>query len=887
MGDKNEFSLFRQSLNKFIDINVKNLIEPFSVVCNTDNFNLLPTNNDTVINLDNIQNIEESHSKLFPYNKLNRVDYYSYKDDSYIELINKKNFFNDCFFQQILLNSKSKDVFEKINSNMDFNVKLNGNRTNSSQFFFYQILKELNKSKKEEEVKQNLINKINSLSPLQKENISLISNIYQVPDEIKTIKYYRKVKPNGDSFYISFIYQYIKHFLLKGDNSIISRIINLEREYKLLNPEQEEKQNIESELGDKYINETCSYNFQNMKNLGQALFYLSIIYSLLANQKNEKDYKVVKLFNWAFAYDKFFSRLLTLFVKTRIKKFLKDNYDKFDCDKYCQKNKLINSNYFFPLNKKFDYELYLKDNLFIDQMEPSLFIISIIPYIFNITLNLYINEESLNELDNDEPLTKIVINPGNTEMTINILYSSFSYHIIENMLIDNDLQINIKKQFDICNIFNYTQHNAKIYEYQDEYIKKITKEKCKKCNNTDYIIIKNVCNNYPICSFCFRNMVDNILINRYKNMLKEKFKFVEFYLKEIPLIHIEDSNNYINLSSTEFFYIFNQNLFTYFRNLIKGICDLCGKFFKNKKIINKKCGCKRCIDCAKKECNIIYFNNFEKKYIKFDLVKCKCGKDIEKNQYASQIYNMLSGEQKRFCEKKAKDRIKDYYDYYCMQCGKKFGIEDSTRKINFENIEHKLCENCFYSNNQNKNILCVICNKMHIFKEDLKPKEYTNKGTVIIDENYFKKSEDDNKNLLDNIDTNQNEELINNDKKEEIKIIKIDEIKEDKQIETKNGKETKKIPIKKIIIIEGDKEGEKNSIENIDKKSEKYIENKNINEIKENVESVEHNSTQTNSKTGIKGNINMSKNEKIDIKDKNSNIKGRRNNGDMHCCIIC
>ena len=62
------------------------------------------------------------------------------------------------------------------------------------------------------------------------------------------------------------------------------------------------------------------------------------------------------------------------------------------------------------------------------------------------------------------------------------------------------------------------------------------------------------------------------------------------------------------------------------------------------------------------------------------LVKCKCGKDIEKNQYASQIYNMLSGEQKRFCEKKAKDRIKDYYDYYCMQCGKKFGIEDSTKK---------------------------------------------------------------------------------------------------------------------------------------------------------------------------------------------------------------
>ena len=887
MGDKNEFSLFRQSLNKFIDINFKNLIEPFSVVCNVDNFNLLSSNNDTVINLDNIQNIEESHSKLFPYNKLNKDDFYNYKDDSDIELINKKNFFNDSFFQQILSNSKSKEVFEKINSNMDFNIKLSGDRTNSSQFYFYEILKELNKSKKQEEINQNLINQINSLSPLQKENISLISNIYQVPDEIKTIKYYRKVKPNGDSFYISFIYQYIKHFLLKGDSSIISRIINLEREYKLLSPEQEEKQNIENELGDKYISETVSYNFQNLKNLGQALFYLSIIYSLLANQKNENDYKVIKLFNYAFAYDKFFSRLLILFVKTQIKKFLKNNYDKFDSDKYCQKNKLINSNYFAPLNKKFDYELYLIDNLFIEQMEPSLFIVSLIPYIFNITLNLYINEESLNELDNDEPLTKIVIDPGNTEMTINILYSSFSYHIIENMLIDNDLQINIKKQFDICNIFNYTQHNPKISEYQDEYIKKITKAKCKKCNNTDYIILKNVCNNYPICTYCFRNMVDNILINRYKNMLKEKFKFVEFYLKEIPLIHIEDSNNYINLSSTEFFYIFNQNLFTYFRNLIKGICDLCGKFFKNKKIINKKCGCKRCIECAKKECNKIYFNNFEKKYIKIDLVKCNCGKDIEKNQYGSQIYNMLSGEQKSLYEKKAKDRLKNYYDYYCMQCGKKFGIEDSTKKINFENIEHKLCENCYYSNIQNKNILCVICNKMHIFKEDLKPKEYTNKETVIINEKSLEKSENNNKIFLDDIDTNQNKELINNNKKEEIKIIKEDEIKEDKQIESKTKEKTKKTPIKEIKIIEDNKEGKNNSIKNDDKKSEKDNKNKNINENKENVESVENNSTEINSKAGIKGNINTSRNEKTDIEVKNPTKNDKRNKGDIHCCIIC
>ena len=68
-------------------------------------------------------------------------------------------------------------------------------------------------------------------------------------------------------------------------------------------------------------------------------------------------------------------------------------------------------------------------------------------------------------------------------------------------------------------------------------------------------------------------------------MIKEKFNFVEYYLKEIPLIE-NDSGGCVNLSQNEFFYIFHQNLYTYFRKLIDKICDLCGKL--NKKIIHKK-----------------------------------------------------------------------------------------------------------------------------------------------------------------------------------------------------------------------------------------------------------------------------------------------------------
>ena len=131
----------------------------------------------------------------------------------------------------------------------------------------------------------------------------------------------------------------------------------------------------------------------------------------------------------------------------------------------------------------------------------------------------------------------------------------------------------------------------------------------------EFIIIKSLSNNYPICSNCFKDIIDKVLIKRYQNMIKEKFTYLEYYLKEIPLVFVENFNDYIYLSQIEFFYIFNQSLFTYFRNLIKNVCDLCGEYLKKGQIIYKICGCKRCIKCAKKECRFIFFNNFEKNYV--------------------------------------------------------------------------------------------------------------------------------------------------------------------------------------------------------------------------------------------------------------------------------
>ena len=711
------FTLF--GITNWQDIfNKGSILNTINIPTEFDNFNLLKSikKNNSSIDLDKIPEYEKSHSKLFPKFSNRQLEiektifllnknYFDEEPNN-----NKKSFFfNDSFFNQILSNKEKKSSFEKINSGKNFVTKMKEEMSNTSNFFYLLILKKLKEEGKLKEIEGKLNKQIESLNSLQKENMALISNIYQVPEEIKDIKYYRKVKPNGDSFYVSFIYQYIRNRISKGDSSIISRIINLEKDYQILNNSLKEPINI-AELGNKYEQNSISNNFQDLENLAPAFAYLGIIFYMLTTEKDQNK-NAVKLFNLAFSYDKFFWKLLYLFMKSYIKKFLYNNSDIFDIDEYCIKHNLILNDYY--KDEKFNYESYIKDNLLIEQMEPSLFIISIVPYVFNVTLNLYINEEGTSNEEEINQLIKIEINP-NSDMVINILYSSYSYHIIENDINFTDIDINMKIQYDIYNIFNYTiKEEIKNYDNGNQYIIKIKDNQCEKCNKNEYIIIKNINNDFKVCLNCFKEIVDKVLINRYKNMLIEKFKYIEFYLKEIPLIYLENSNDYIYLSFIEFFYIFHQNLFTYFRNLIKNICDKCGKYFKNKKIINKICGCIHCIDCAKQECgNILFFNNFEKQYIyNNDIIKCNCGKEIEKINYVSQIYNILNSEAKDIAEKEAKERIKKYIKEYCMICRKKYDKNKISLKPQIfysynvmnkknENIQHQICEEC---KNKNKN----------------------------------------------------------------------------------------------------------------------------------------------------------------------------------------
>jgi len=858
----NIFSLFKigEILNRasLIEIGAANL--PFE----NDGFNLLKSVNDNnSLNLENILNYEKSHIQLFPRkNYYNPDNYYSPEDESNNKFKNKNNFFKDSFFNQILSNKESKEAFKKINLDKNFETKFNSGIHNSTQSNFLNILKLIEK-KGMKEIQEKLDNQIKSLTPFQKESVSLISNMYKVPKEIKEIKYYKKVKPNGDSFYISFIYQYIRNLISNGDDSIIIRIINLEREYNILNPLPESSI---KDLGKIYLEKTKSLLLPDLKNLGPAFTYLGIIYNLITVENDINN--ALKMFDLSFSYDQYFWKLLCLFMKSHIKDFLGKNKELFTMEEYCINNNLIPQKYFSVKDNTFDYELYINDNIFINQMEPSLFIISIVPYIFNVSLNLFINEEGTQNQEDNNQLFKLELNPDKN-MDINILYSSYSYHIIE-CKDEENLDINIKINFDICSVFN----NTKGIEFKNNQNKKdyintfVNREKCNQCKNDIYIKIKSLNNNYPQCLNCFKNLIDEVLIKRYKYMINEQFRYIEYYLKEIPLLYIENFNDYINLSQTEFFQLFDESLFTYFRKLIFNICDLCGNYFKIGKIIHKICGCKICIECAKLKHDLILLNDFEKNHVyKVEKIKCECGKELELINYSSQISNLLNNDEKQYYEKRAKERINNYIKNNCMICGKNLEKNKISinKKIGFSyNFvvcdlnknkkikEHNLCEDCnekkMKNKNSNENIFCIICNEYHEFNNGINNISIQNNNPVQ-DPNIDKP--------IDEIKNYSEEKYLTN------KLN--DPGQNNKQIKNSNEKEEKN--------SEGKEEPNQ-------KKENKEKEEKE-NELEDQKEKDDRNNDQKNKNNG---NNNITNPEKE--KEGKNNKKKRNKNNETVCCII-
>ena len=639
------------------------------------------------------------------------------------------NFYKDSFYHSILSNTECQSNFQNVNQNIHFKASDYSDINRSTLVDYYSFLKNLEENNEFKKVEGNISNY--NLSKYKKDNYSLITKSYSCPSEKSEFKYYRRVKPNGNSFYISFIYQYIRDAISKGNEPLIMNIIN-------------SKSNIFDDINNIDI---------KLKN---NLIYLFMIFRQI-NERNLEEAN--NIFEFAILYKKEFAKFLCNYMRFKIQNFISANKNKFTFEKYCESNKLINEEY-YDIDKQFLDEKYINENVIIDQMEPSLFIISIVPYIFKVSMNLYIKEES-NNIKQDESLCeKIVLNPEQN-LNINILYSSFSYHII-----DKDIRnFDYEDSEDLGNIFNFTNEEDLDPNKKQEYIIE-SEGLCPDCNKTEFIILKNI-KNKPICLNCLKNKIDEVLAQRFFFMKKEGFKYIEYYFQEIPLF--KQNNELVYLTFPEFYIIFNCNIFSYFRNLAYNICDNCFNFQRKGKF-KKKCGCIKCISCVKKELKYIFLTNFEKNHIfKNKFIRCSCGENVNEVELASNIFNLFDRTEKEKLREESNKRTKNYVSEYCMNCGKKWET-NKCHKYNFDNTkysEHFVCDKCYENINKNEpiSLFCIICDKEH---EQNKNKiiDNTDKGNENInDENINKDKKEAN-----NINKDEN---VKNSSKKNI-IIKID-----------------------------------------------------------------------------------------------------------------
>ena len=703
-----------------------------STICLFNSTNYLPNDININIDLNKIKEYNKPHYEIEKINNNNIIINNNHISKS------KNIFINDSFYNSILQSEEKQNNFKNIHKDTNFKKLESIDKSNSSVYFYCQKITELKQNGTIERIENTINTQLNSLYKYKKENLSIITDLYMYHAKNNDFKYYRKVKADGNSFYISFMYQYFRKLINDNNQTKISNIFNIDKDLTIINKQIIKKKNTinnnndigaikrQPTIGRVYLDE--DYNDKDLDNIVQAFGILSLIYLKTVDKKFDE---ALRILDYSFSYEKTFVYILCLFMRVQIKKFITINKDIFTYDKYCKKYKLISEEYYDINNKIFLYENYINENVLVDQLEPSLFIISLVPYIFNINLNLYINEISSFKELNDSLFNKITLNQNN-KIIINILYTSFSYHIIE--MEPNKIPEYITP--DLSNIFNLT--NIDNSEEKGNYIQEIHKnnynEKCEICSGTTFIKLKKISKN-EICLNCFKKTINELFKQRYNYMKKEQFKYIEYYLREIPLTYSNNINNYIYLTSSEFYFIFQYNIFSYFRKLIENMCDICCNIYFNK-IINKNCKCKRCIKCAKKEINDnIVLNDFEIKFIyKNKLIKCECGKEIKQLDYMSQIVNILSGQKKEEYENEAKKRISNYIKNYCMCCGTKINVYDKENenysKFNFENnnYEHLICKKCYKDiNSNNKNYFCIICQEMHI---NIKEKKKVNNNKI-------------------------------------------------------------------------------------------------------------------------------------------------------------
>ena len=492
-------------------------------------------------------------------------------------------------------------------------------------------------------------------------------------NSLKSFNFWRNIDGDGNSFYRAFMFSLLEYYILNNNinelNGIISEITS-------------------NQLLEIYKKQELDYKI--------PFIILGAILKLLSNNNIEKAYDLfIKSYLLKNAC---FDKMLIIYLKYI-------SYIYVDEVIELSKNK----------NETNTHNNINKDLINTMNIEPSFFIICLMSYLFDVNVHIFWLDKDLVQCK-DGVIN--FIDEENTEILplISLGYFFSSYHIIYSVKSNNEF---------INKIFNSKSNNLSRLTYQIH-----NKDKCQICKGQKYIIFFK--QNFKVCKNCLENYINKISSFRNQSLNNDNYIGQEYYSRPF---HLKD--NYF-LNDFEFIEIKEEvNIINYLQHTASIVCSKCKGNFDKKNLNNLKCKCLLCDKCLEEMIlditgGLKILNSFEKR----NLQKTSCTSCEGDFSYEDALEHLKDIKEKD--RKNAINRMKNYISTKCLICGNEVRKNDNNDEFLRDNSEETEEDNNI--NQKNKYIEIKKYKKIKIRKENDKRKgiDYLDIEHVICYECYEK-----------------------------------------------------------------------------------------------------------------------------------------------------
>ena len=642
------------------------------------------------------------------------------------EAIQSSRYYTDFILKEINLIDKLKIITRKYYITLDEQLDVTLKELPSFNDLFSPFFSTgITSDKYIKEILENKPNTYNSvISPLlvfenylKQYNIigSLLSN---------NIKFIRKIRNDGDSFYIAFMYSLLENYILSGNLRELQKVI-LDI-YKVLQTKLEEHKDKKTDI-DRFFK--IYYDILNLVDRGLTIQ----AHTLLCAGFN--------------SLDSSFIYILILYIRN-ILFLIAEDFQNDILENYPQIKKNIINGGGEHLD---DVNLLLITNF---KNEACKYALQLLPMIFNINLDILIYDGEIeNGIPNINEYTErfnclpiSIMTEGNHHQDNN---QTIKTQVISTSI--NTIQVVYMMNGYSSGYTNFTKSLIEIRKYEelfvyDQYYCNITEENlnkaCSKCKKNE----KNITIPFyglSLCFECTKVFTKYILMRRVSYMNKENYNNIEFYNR--PFILFDD----VYLDNLSYTMLFKESINSSIRKLIKKLCFSCDSIFMNDKLIKLPvCKCQFCNECLNKyisnytQGNYI-INKLERNY--YTKIKCPCN-DIFNLDLALTFIDKDLHEAKE----DSIQRLNKYASTLCMRCIKLLRIDHSlkqakeTKSYKFVPIlekksnptdneisfnQHLLCSDCIEylrewdklesqeNKSEERKIVCKICDVTHIISE--------------------------------------------------------------------------------------------------------------------------------------------------------------------------